>query len=344
MTEPPDTVDRYLRRLEELPFVERAKVARLRDGGGDVRVVLRTPSGKHELEVALFKSNLSRVLAERAVTQAGKRAGDWMVMAPAIGAGVGARLEEAGLGYVDLAGNCSLRLGTRYVAHVEGKRRRERDQAELKGLRAAGYKALFALLVQPALLEGTVRELAAAAGVSRQAAHDLRRRLVARGQAFKHGRRHRFAPGGLRDAFELWQAGYAPTLRPALFEGAYRTRDDDPEQLERRLEEVLGSKAFCWGGGAGAHRLTQHYRGERTVIHLTETVLDIATRVAAVPARQDVANLLVLGTPGPLGCAGPLHRVAHPLLIYAELAYEGRGRTLEAAEEVLQAHPLEESP
>lgn len=338
-----ETLKPYLSRLEELPFVKAARAMGAKDGG-DGRVVLRTPTGRHELEVALFKSNLSRVLAERAVTRAGKRAREWMVMAPAIGSGVGARLEEAGLGYVDLAGNCSVRLGKGYVAHMEGKRRKERAQSELKGLRAAGYKALFALLVQPELLKGTVRELAAAAGVSRQAAHDLRRRLVARGQAVQQGRRYRFLPGGVRDAFQLWLEGFAPTLRPGLFEGSYRTRDEDPEQLERRLEEVLGREAFCWGGGAAAHRLTGHYRGELTVVHLREPQPGIAKRLAAVPARQDAANLVVLGTPGPLGCAGPLPDVAHPLLVYAELAYEGRGRALEAAEEVLAAFPLEEPP
>src|SRR5690606_36475151 len=118
------------------------------------------------LFVQAFSSHMSRALAERAITIAGDRPSAWIVMAPHIGAGLGGRLAEAGLHYVDKAGNCRLVLGT-VMVHVQGKGAPGAAGAESKGMRAPAYQALFALLAQPVLLQGTVRELATAADVSR---------------------------------------------------------------------------------------------------------------------------------------------------------------------------------
>jgi hypothetical protein len=337
-----DGLEAYLERLRELPFVERAELRAPGEPLIDAVLDLDTSAGRHELFVESFSSHLSRALAERAIAIAGDRPSSWIVMAPHIGAGLGGRLAEAGLHYVDRAGNCRLVLGSLMV-HVQGKGAATvAAGAESKAMRAPGYQALFALLAQPGLLEGTVRELAAAADVSRQAAHDLRKRLVAMGYAAQRGRRYRFVPGGLQHAFHLWLGGYGPTLRPHLFIGSFRSRDTTPAQLETRLEETLGADAFWWGAGAAAHRLTGHYRGDKTVIHVAApaSVAELGARLSAAPARDASANLVVLTLPGPLGGQGPAPHLAHPLLAYAELTHDGRGRAIEAAEELLRRFPL----
>ena len=42
-----------------------------------------------------------------------------LVLAPAVGRGLGARFAEARVNFVDLAGNCYLRSSNRYVARLE---------------------------------------------------------------------------------------------------------------------------------------------------------------------------------------------------------------------------------
>lgn len=338
-------LEKYLERLRELPFVKKAAVRASGEPLIGAALDLDTTAGRHELFVQAFSSHMSRALAERAITIAGDRPSAWIVMAPHIGAGLGGRLAEAGLHYVDKAGNCRLVLGT-VMVHVQGKGAPGAAGAESKGMRAPAYQALFALLAQPALLQGTVRELATAADVSRQAAHDLRKRLVAMGHAVQRGRRYRFVPGGLQQAFHLWLSGYGPTLRPSLLIGSFRSRDTTPAELEARLEATLDAHAFWWGAGAAAHRLTGYYRGDKTVIHVAApaSVADLGGRLSAAPAREALANLVVLALPGPLGGQGPEPHVAHPLLAYAELTHDGRGRAIEAAEALLQRFPLAGEP
>jgi hypothetical protein len=88
-----------------------------------------------------------------------------------------------GVNLLDRAGNCYVKLSGKYVARIQGKRA-ERRAASGKSLRAPAYRALFALLADPPLISATVRALAEAAGVSRQAAHDIRPRLQALGCAY----------------------------------------------------------------------------------------------------------------------------------------------------------------
>ena len=248
---------------------------------------------------------------------------------------LGQHLAEHDANHMDLAGNCRLVLGHRYVAHVEG-RTRERAAEERRGLRVPGYQVLFAIRAEPELLDATVRRLADAAGTGKTAAAETLRRpqdenLIAEVK----GRRCILEA---KIFLERWIAGYATHVRPRLLIGTYRTADRDPEALERHVEEALADKlTWGFGGGAAAARLARFYRGERTVVHLEKAPLDLQKRLQA--QRADDGPFVLLSAPGPIAFkAGASPEPFILLLICTKLLVTYDPRAREAANEVWERH------
>ena len=311
----PAQAEPYLARLRELPGIAGA---RLLEG----KLHLRTRAGAHALPYEI-RPALHRLGAQRLLDQKGRG----LVLTPFIPPAPAQLLAEAGLQYLDLAGNCHLALGTACLIHVEGKRP-DPGVRRGRGLGAAGYQTLFAILARPELLNLPVRQFAQEAGIPKTVVGDTLRRLLADGVIGRKRRGERVL--AQREALMArWLAGYENHLRPRLLFGRYRPAERNPLELEKRLEGALGEAAWAWGGAAGAFRLTRYYRGEITVVHLPRLPADAPQRFRALPDPE--GPLILLGFPGRPALEGPVPRVAHPLLVYTELLHAGDDRAREAA-------------
>jgi hypothetical protein len=144
----------------------------------------------------------------------------------------------------------------------------------------------------------------------------------------KNGRRI-LNPKGLLDR---WMVGYEIS-RPKLIFGEFRTPDPTPEALEKRVELELGDFIqWAWGGGAAAMRLTKHFRGERTVLHVSNPTNDLLKKLRALPASD--GPFIIYRTPSKVALEGMAPRTVHPLLVYAELMATGDSRARETATEI----------
>lgn len=299
----------------------------------DYELSIRTVDGEQRTLVELKKSHVTRELIERwAALPAAHR--NRLLFAPDISAALGELLEQRKLGFVDRAGNCYLDFAGRHVARIQGKRADRRAPAE-KAMRAPAYRALFALLAEPGLAHAPVRTLSEAAGISRQAAVDIRHRLQALGVLYEDGTRFGWVPRSAPKAIDLFISGYATALRPQLVLGRFRTRARDAAGLTREVKRAI-TKAprWRWGGGAACARLTGHYRGERTILHVESMPLVLLETIGAIPDRN--GPLEIVQPPGPQAWNGVTPDTAHPLLVYAELLLEGEERAREAAAEILK--------
>jgi len=338
MARGPADIEPYLAHVRRVLPVTRIDVRGLRRAythetpRGQVapELVLVLPERNVALRLDVMRTHLGRAVAVARIGALGKRAPEWILLAPHIGGPLGAELAAAGLNYVDLRGNCHLRLGGTYAAHVEG-RGKGAANPRTKGVRAAGIRALFALLVEPDLLGRPTREIARAAETNAQTALDATRRLERAGAVIIDGRKRRWLPGGRGIGLERFVADYATILRPALERGRFRTPDRTPADVERHLKGALGEREGVWlGGCAAADRIAPHHRGTETVIHTTGRNAELAKRLRAVPDPRGTVTLL--GLPGPLATRGLTPETVHPLLVYAEMLLAVDEHVAEAAE------------
>jgi hypothetical protein len=339
----------YLEKLKTLPFVigvraERAKSSRkVREL--DALIVLDTPAGSTRLPTELKHSHLTRELAER-LLHVGADVPGLLVLAPVVGRDLGELFSAARINFMDLAGNCHVRIGDRYIARMQGFRAEARPSAD-KGLRAGAYRVLFALLAAPKLSGAPGRQLAAqAGGVSPQTATSLRARLVDSGILLRARGTHLWAPGGRKAALDLFTLGFATTLHPSLTLGRFRAKEREPLRLEVEIGKKLAHVAeWRWGGGAACQRLTHHFRGDRTTVYVEHGDRSLGTKLGLI---QDNAGPVTLSlSPGPLAFVSPHQQTVHPLLAYFDLLMEGDERAREAAADLFDRYllkPVDDSP
>lgn len=325
-------VEACLDHVRMLPFVRRVAIEALptasRDAGCDATMVIETPTGRVLLPCEVKHSNLGHESARFLVHRSREHKG-MVLLAPLVGRELGDFLERADQNFVDGVGNCYLRIGQRYLARIQGRTTPGRRASD-RGMRAAAYRVLFALLVKPELIGAPVRAIAAQVNVSPQTASNLLRVLADRGLAVAVQRRRQWTPGRRKDAIDTWLAGFRSVLAPALLVGRFRAKETDPREFERRIEPVLdGLGEWRYGGGAAAMRLAHHYRGDTTVLYLRDAPLDFPARLRL--ARDAAGPIVIARAPGAVAFESPEPRSVHPLLAYADLLAEGHERASEAA-------------
>jgi hypothetical protein len=330
-TQPPlaTALEPYLLHLRALPFVKKVRVLAHTSATREVDAVLEvvTPSGKRQVSVEWKKSHLSRDVADRIASALSRVKDDVLVLAPVVGPNVGERLKQAGVGYLDLAGNCDIQWGQEYVAHVEGRRPPERAP-EARALRVPSLLVLFTLLARPDYVGASTRQLGQAAGVSPQTATDLRKRLIAEGCIIRNGRDHFWAREGKGRALGLLEGAY-PQLAASLRISRFRARPGPVEQVEQQIADNLkAGPTWSWGGGAALQRWNGYYRGARTIVYL-DAPLPSAMR-GLVP--DDHGEVIFARPPGQ--CAHDESGQISPLLVYLDLLAEGEPRAREAAEQL----------
>src|SRR6478735_4085108 len=317
----------------EVAFVQRSGAGGRTDGQLDLRF---GRTGRRErFVVRATRTHLSYALTSGFIEEARVAGQNWLLLAPYVPGKIGQHLAENKLSYADAVGNCHLLVkdGRELLAHIEGKKQL-RDGGERSAGRSPSYQLTFAILAQPTLLAESVRQIAIAAGIGKTAAADQLKRLTEQGLIHRKG--SGIAVARRRELLDRWLSAYADVVRPGWQVGRYRTKADDPEELEREIEKLWGQQQWAFGGGAAAWRMAQFYRGANTVLHVGSVPADMLRQLRAIPAADGA--LTILRTPGTVAYDGVGPHIAHPLLVYSEMATSLDLRMREAADDIRERY------
>lgn len=269
----------------------------------------------------------------------GERKAKLLLVAPAVRPHQAAILEQAGIDYVDLAGNAHL-VGPGVLVHIEGRQTAKQPTAQRGRPNRGWIKTVLTLLVQPELVAGPYRLLAEQAQVALGTVAGCINDLTVRG-LLQEGNDGRWITDR-QQLIALWVQAYVDVLRPKLEERRFQIRIDHKPDAWQRLRDVLGKHKVRWAltGADAAERRTHFFRVQETEIYAPIGVFDDRTlqkELVAQPAAR-AGNLLVIEPPAPVAIppANPNEPpVTSVLLAYAELRYRGTAQALEAAEILL---------
>lgn len=257
-----------------------------------------------------------------------------------------ARLKEAGINYIDTVGNLFLKSEPSLHLYVEGKRPSQPASGfKTRLFQPSGLTLLFGLLTNPQSVNYPYRQLVKENGVA----------LGTVGWVMRDLREQRFLePTGktesrlvrIKDLVDQWVQAYAQTLRPKILVGEFGNLAPHLQDVVSAIEHYADpTMKWALSGGFAADELLHHYQGQHLTFYVSDWWSSTTPRdLPLVP--QPGGDITVLRGFSPLVFKGiqkqTEHPTAHPLLVYAELLYQGTDRSLETAR-MLYVEFLEES-
>jgi hypothetical protein len=291
-------------------------------------LTIRLPSGqssrylcevKRRLDVGALASIIQR-LRERESASGMKP----LLLAPYINDSLGDRLRQAGISYLDLAGNASFASDPLVYIWLRGFKPLQRSERVTRAFQATGLQLIALLLSRPDAIDKPYRELEQQAGLSlgsiSRILSDLRSlgfiRLIAPDQN---------SLVNSRSLLEHWEFGYATRLRPRLKPQTFRQADKLPmEKLADRIPKVMAEDVLV-GGELAAALVTKHLRPQSAAFHIRphRPLLPLIKEMRLIPDRT--GNIVLLEQFGEMSAwrweRHEDERVINPLLVYAELLH-----------------------
>ena len=322
--------------LRALDFVQSAELVSANSGpgrGGDGELILKTADGTFRFLIEKKAAYLDRSFLNMLIAQAKGRK-PMVLFARYVPRESAERLMDAGLNFVDAAGNIHLRLGSRYERTIVGRREPAKVREKQAVLSPGRVQALFALAAYPEAAEWTVRQLAAAAGVSKSAAAQIRQQWIDEGLLVKSKDGYRRLERPSPSLREQLLRGYEQVLRPRLVVGRYRLQVSESDEVVEHLHKALSPVRWSLTGGPASFRLNRFYQGLEIPLFCENLTAEVSRKARLLPDHDGPVAVLKSFGELPFWKEVDGIQLAHPWLIYCELMHSSDPRAHEAAEEL----------
>jgi hypothetical protein len=234
-----------------------------------------------------------------------------------------ARLQEAGVEFIDTAGNAWL-SDPPLCVWVTGRRPPETTEDRIgrtgRAFRASGLRVLFALLCKPGMVDSPYREIARLAGVAHGTVGWVMAELPKLGYVATY-RKERVLVKPERLLRE-WAEAYARTLRPKQVLGRYFTND-----IGWWKDEVTTEFGFNLGGEAAGARVTRYLKPATITLYGDDLSAELLARFRL--RKDPQGNVELMKRFWEFDKSKPL--VPLPL-VYADLLATGETRCIETGE------------
>ncbi len=281
------------------------------------------------------KPVLKRPIPQHLSVQRKQTQRHFLLVSEYVNASIAESLKQEGINSIDSQGNAYIHVPGFIYVDVKGSKPDAQSEKRHTALfQPKGLQLLFILLTDRSAVNQTTRVLRARSGISQERTVSSMKELREKGLIHEIGRRQ-YEFTDRKTLLEQWLANYGDRLRPSLVLGSYRmppsVQPQIPEIVMRVFANHPGSHAI--GGSLGAHLLTRHYRGRTSEIFVqSDGINEVKRSLKLIPARDTDVTLLHLFSPEVVyHTERTPYSVAHPLLLYAELLYQGGEREREAA-------------
>jgi len=252
--------------------------------------------------------------------------GEGILIAPHLTADLAMKCQEMGLPFMDAAGNAFLKQKGLHI-QVGGLKLDKalfRAEKPMRAFDRTGLRVVFALLVDPDLLQAPYRSIAKAAGVALGTVGWILTNLRENGFLVEDRQGNRRWIDQTR-AIQAWATNFPLRLRERLRPRRFTAKE--PDWWRNATPEIYGG---CWGGEVGVAKLEGDLVPKTVTLYLPEGRNEF---LAKYRLRADPQGLVeVLDAFWDLPPVGQIPvGIAPPLLIYADLQGIGDPRTLEQA-------------
>ena len=270
--------------------------------------------------------------------------GQGLLIADYINPNMGERLKEAGIQFLDTAGNAYINQRPVYI-YIKGNKLQQAVVAKErvktgKAFQPTGMKVVFAFLRDRELINAPYREIADQAGVALGTVGWVIRDLIAQGILLEGVDKGQRKMADFDRLVDQWTEVYPYKLKRKYKLGAFTTKN--PDWWKTIDPENFGA---LWGGEIAAAKYTNYLNPKHGVVYIhkanmADFLQAARLRKAELHQRPDIQIDLLepfwnkWKNKGNTEQAG----LAHPIIVYADLIETGDTRNLDTANKLREKY------
>ena len=309
----------------------KVKKTEINDNNRRIDGLLEVITGKGKLFfVYEIKGIVKRPIPEQLIKNQNNNNETFILFAEYVNPYIAEDLKKKNVNFIDCQGNIFIHAPNHLYIDVQGNKLRIQKEKEVTAIfQPKGLQLLLLLLTREEALNLSLRELARISGNSLGRTSTIMKELKSRGYVLETAK-SKYKFNEKKKLFDKWLENYGERLRPKLLLGTYRI---SPTMWQQAVDILkISNLKSVFTGGFGAEMLTQYYQAKIMDIFITENeVAKVTNKLRLLPAEDYNLRLFNLFSDEIIFKYNG-ENIAHPLLIYAELIYQGGDRELETAE------------
>lgn len=292
----------------------------------DTALELEIPGKKFFFWVDV-KNEIRRLHLAHLIDSLGKDPYNWLLICQYLSKNTSEQLKKENINYLDASGNCYIRKGNLFLFINDQKVSPQRQAKTSKLWKPAGVRLVFALLLNPELINQPYRVIASQSKMALGTVGTLIHELVKEKFFTHYNGVYRIEN---REALiHRWTEIFHTVLRPKLVQGRFRfaTPRDREQWQDKKLYQIF------WGGEPAGALLTKYLYPEKFSIYSDLPKTEVMRQLHLVPDTNGEVELLKLFWNTEAAQVEFPHTVP-PLLAYAELNISLDSRNRETAEKI----------
>ena len=262
------------------------------------------------------------------------KVGPLMLVAERLYPNIKKLLNEAGIDWVDVAGNIHLEEGETFL-WIDRHTRTPVQQKKNRAFTKTGLKVVFLFLHDEAWLNRTYRDIAEAADV---ALGNIKHVLDGlKEHEFIYPKNKNLLKLKNRDRLlDQWITAFADELKPRIQKGRYNFINKEAEQNWKNLP--LGEQDQ-WGGEPAADLLTNDLKPVQYILYTKKNRAELMKELKLIPDENGKVEIRELYWT----IENDLPNIAPSLVVYTDLMVTGDPRNIKIAEEIHAETPTDKA-